>query len=143
MDGKKVIKNLINKLNVSKKGKEVRPHKYLLILSVANLFDIQNDHKNMFTYDELEPLFLRNFNNYFDKMPDYRKMMEHPFYYLQNDGFWFLQLKTGKEQLFNYYQQKKRLTKKRIQETVEYAFVDTEVYNLLRCSSYRKICHVK
>ena len=139
MDGKKVIKNLINKLNVSKKGKEVRPHKYLFILSVANLFDIQNDHKNMFTYDELEPLFLRNFNNYFDKMPDYRKMMEHPFYYLQNDGFWFLQLKTGKEQLFNYYQQKKRLTKKRIQETVEYAFVDTEVYNLLRCSSYRKM----
>lgn len=63
--------------------------------------------------------------------------MEHPFYYLQSDGFWFLHLKPGREKLYQSYQ-RKRLTKKRLLETVEHAFLDTDTFNLFKCFSFRK-----
>ena len=137
MEGKVKVEKLIQEIKVAKRGTEISPHKYILLLSISKIFDIQSEHKNIFTYEELEPIFLDNFNKYFKQLPDYSKTMEHPFYHLQSDGFWLLQPKSGKEQLYRSYQQK-RLTRKRLLETVDHAYLDIEVFHLLKRSSSRE-----
>nr|NLA25006.1 serine/threonine protein kinase [Bacteroidales bacterium] len=137
MDNTIKAKKLIKEIKTAKKGGEISPHKYILLFSISEVFDIHREHENNFTYSELEQIYLSNFNDYFDHFPDYRKVMEHPFYYLQNDGFWYLKIKKGKEQTYRSYQQK-RLTRKRLLETVDYAYLDSEIYKLLQNPTARQ-----
>ncbi len=130
-------RDLLGKIKVSKRGTEISPHKYLLLLSIVTLFDQNNNHKNSFTFDELEPVFLKIFNNFFPELPSYRKMLEFPFYHLQGDGFWHLRLKKGKEELYHLYQDSSRLTKKRLLETVEEAYLDEEAYQFMQNKEFR------
>lgn len=131
-------KELLNKLKVSKRGREISPHKYILLLSIVTLFKKNKGHENKFTFNELEPVFLSHFNDLFPEMPGHRKMLEYPFYHLQSDGFWYLQIKKGKELTYQMYK-KNRLTKKRLLETVDYAYLDGDVYNLLQNEEWQQL----
>lgn len=138
----KSIQELVHKLKSLKlyrRGKEKpNPHKYILLLSVIALLDGEDNHGNRFTYEELEPIFLNYFIKMFPDTPPYRCMMEYPFYHLQTDGFWHLHIRPGMEHKYNDYQQL-RLTKKRILETVDYAFLDKSIFELLNTKAYRDI----
>lgn len=136
------VHELLQRVKVKKKDDELSPHKYILLLSISELLDNDGDHNNNFTYDELEPVFLYNFNKYFKQLPNHRKLMEYPFYHLQSDGFWFLKVKLGKEELFQSYQQK-RLTKKRLLETIDYAYLDPEIFGLFKVSAFRQELQTK
>lgn len=131
------VQELLQSVKVKKKDDKLSPHKYILLLSISDLLDNDGDHNNNFTYDELEPVFLDNFNKYFMQLPNHKKLMEYPFYHLQSDGFWFLKVKLGKEELFQSYQQK-RLTKKRLLETIDYAYLEPDVFGLFEVSAFRQ-----
>lgn len=121
--------NLLNKIKTQKRNKETSPHKYILLLSLTRLFEENTNRENRFYFTELEPVFLKFFNQYYEDYAEYRKMLEHPFYHLKNDGFWFLQIKTGLKDKFEEYE-KLRLTKKRLIETVEYAYLAEDIFQL-------------
>lgn len=128
---------MVDQIKVLKRSTYDSPHKYILLLSLIDLFDKNPEHKNRFRFTELEPFFLECFNRYFKDYADYRKMLEHPFYYLKNDGFWNLHIKDGLQERFTAYE-KMRLTKNRILETVEYAYLSEDKYKLFLNSEERQ-----
>ncbi|NLK00733.1 MAG: protein kinase, partial [Clostridia bacterium] len=65
-------------------------------------------------------------------------MLEFPFYHLQVDGFWFLKLKDGKRREYEDYLKKSHLTKKEILETVDHAYLDDRMFQLLLSRDARK-----
>lgn len=126
-------KEVIDKIKSMRKGGIVSPHKYIMLLSIIRILDENPNHENRFSFDEIEPVFLSLFNNHFESMPEYTKMLEHPFYYLQGDGFWSLKVLPSQEHRFHHYKNdKKRFTKNRIKETVEYGYFVTDIFELLK-----------
>ena len=122
------IKTLLSRINVYSKGSEVNPHKYVLLLAIAALLESNKEHPNRFTFQELEPVFAVLFDYYFPHWPANRKLLEYPFYYLQNEKCWHLQIKPGSAAAYRNYQ-KTRLTRKRLVETVAYAYLDEPIFN--------------
>lgn len=137
-----LVEELIAKLRISKRGIEFSPHKFMLLLSVINLFKENDKRENKFTFLELEPIFLDCFNFFYPEVPDYRKMLEYPFYHLQSDGFWHLQIKEGKEYLYQTYRNL-RFTKKRLLETVSHAYLSKELYELMQDGQCRQALEEK
>ena len=90
---KQNAREFLDKIRVSKQGETVNPNKYLLLLSIIMLLNKNDGHENRFTFNELEPVFLEYYNKFFPDIPAYSKMLEYPFYHMQNDGFWFLKVK--------------------------------------------------
>lgn len=133
-----VMSDIISQLKVYKHGTNTNPHKYLLVLTLISIMNEQTDHKNKFTFEELEPIFLDKFNRHFPDFAGYRKMLEHPFYYLQNDDFWFLKIKKGMEEKYRLYEQK-RLTRRRLLETVDYAFLSEAAYAVIKDPKQNKL----
>ncbi len=134
---KQNIREFLKKIKVSKQGEEVNPSKYLLLLSVITLFNKHEHQENRLTFNELEPIFLAHYNLLFPNVPVSRKLLEYPFYYMQNDGFWFLKIKQGKEKIYQMCE-KTRPTKKRLVESVEYAYLDRNIYELICHRENRK-----
>ncbi len=136
------IEQIIQNIRTGKKAGKTSPHKYILLLSILSFFENNEKRTNRFKYEELEPVYIENFEKYFDFFPDYQKVMDLPFYHLQSDGFWTLHAKPGKENLYKHYQSK-RLTRKRLIETVEYGFLNDELIDLFKNSSKRHILKAK
>ncbi|AFV11902.1 serine/threonine protein kinase [Thermacetogenium phaeum DSM 12270] len=130
------VEDLLNRLRVYKRGAEVNPHKYLFLLTIAVIFEKKPNHKNKFTYDEIEPIYLSYFDIFFPDMEQYKKKLEYPFYHLQSDGIWHLQIKEGKESIYKIYENT-RLTKKRLIETVDYGYLDEKLYQLMLIAQER------
>jgi serine/threonine protein kinase len=129
---------IVRQIKIYKRGSDTSPNKYILLLCLIDLFDNNPIHENKFYFKEIEPKFIECFNEYFPDYPDYRKMLEYPFYHLKNDGFWNLQLINGQEEKFKIYEQK-RLTKKRLLETVEYAYLSEDAYQMFLNRSQRNL----
>ena len=120
---------IIEQIKTLKHGSNINPHKFILLLSLIRIFESNPVHENKFYFAEVEPVFLECFNQYYSDYADYRKMLEYPFYHLKNDGFWNLHLINGKKDMFQKYE-KLRLTKSRLIETVEYAYLSEDLYQL-------------
>ncbi|MCR4440643.1 MAG: protein kinase [Peptococcaceae bacterium] len=123
-------KNISIKLNILKRGSDISPHKYILLLALITIFKNNPVHENRFSFYELEPIFIKIFNDLFPHYPNYRKMLEYPFYHLQRDGFWYLNIKEEAENLYCQYANS-RMTRKRLLETVNYAYMDNKMYNIM------------
>ncbi|MFY9139753.1 MAG: hypothetical protein WAO30_03170, partial [Thermacetogeniaceae bacterium] len=72
------IRQFLERIRVSKRGDEVNPKKYLLLLSIITLFDIYDHHDNRFTFNELEPVYLTYYNRFFPDISTDRKKLEYP-----------------------------------------------------------------
>ena len=120
---------MVKEIKTYKRGSDTSPSKYVLLLCLIKLFDNNPVHENKFYFKDIEPKFIKCFNEYFPDYPDHRKMLEYPFYHLKNDGFWNLQLLNGQQEKFEMYEQK-RLTKNRLLETVEYAYLSEDTYQM-------------
>lgn len=132
--------SILSNLKINKKETGISPHKYLLLLSLIKLFDQNENHINNFTFSEIEPIFIEQYNKYFPDSPDYRKMLEFPFYHMQSEKFWKLKIKREKEDTYYIYEKSfKRLTKKRLLETVEYAYLEDNFYKELRNTDTRSL----
>ncbi len=60
-----------------------------------------------------------------------------PFFHLKNSGFWHHEVKLGKESLYNELYSS--ISQKRIRETIEYAFLDDELFELLKYAATREL----
>ena len=119
-----------------RKTKGIRsPHKYVLLLTVIKLVQENPYQKNQFIFG----LSLKNkFETVWNEvLPDINiGDIEHPFYHLISSSFWFHKIKDGKLNKYNEYknsrQPKLRFTPKRIQETIEYGYLDNNLFDLLK-----------
>jgi len=120
------------------------PHKYILLLTVADLFDANPERANEFPYTEgFESAFINNWLKFFPDTDQKQIFLEYPYYHLESDGIWTFRLKDGAEQLFQFYKETKspnyRLTAKRIKETIEYASLSDDLLNCMRSHGSRKL----
>lgn len=132
----RILEDLEN-IKKCKKGNEESPHKLVFILALIDVYE--EEGKDKFVYgDTLNSAFLSNWHRYFSE-PPCTNAMELPFYHLSNDGFWMLSIKSGMDSLFNYYKNDKnsRFTKKRIEETIEYAYLNERWSIALRDNEMR------
>ena len=118
------------------------PHKYVLLLSIIELYEKQPNRENSFSITpELENLFESQFRKLSPNAPYSSTMIEIPFYYLQSDGFWFLHIKPGREYELEIIRNEKcsRFTKKRISHIFSHATLTEHVDLLLRDETNREI----
>lgn len=121
------------------KNKIFHPHKYIL-LSVANLYDENPYRDNRFPVDELITIFNKNFMSITNIQLISTNIIEHPFFHLKSNNFWFLKIKPGEEHHYhdiikNY---RSRFTLKRIRSIIEYAYLSEAVHSNLQNSLIRK-----
>jgi len=119
------------------------PHKYILLLTIADLFDVNPEHVNKFPYtEELEKAFINNWLAFFPETDPKQIFLEYPYYHIESDEVWTFKIKNGAEQLFQFYKESKspnyRFTAKRIKETIEYASLSDDFHNCMRSNESRK-----
>lgn len=131
--------SVLEHLKVGKKGGVIRPHKYLMLLSLIILIEKDKGKQNVFYFNTLESIFKRIIQKMQPHYPYYSNALEYPFYHLQSDRIWRLKIKEGKQKLYKEYQAK-RLTKRRILETVEYGYLSKEIFVALQSPLIRQTC---
>lgn len=139
----KNIRTILEKISsirtVTYKG-NVSPHKFIFLLMIAKFYEIDPLRENRFYLDNfLEEKYL---NLWIEKYPtvDHEKIfIEYPFYHLSNDKLWNLKIKDLKINDFHELRktQKPRFTKKRLEEIVEYGYLDIELDYFLRRNNSR------
>lgn len=97
----KNLEKFLDEYHISK-IKIFKPHKYILLYSIANLYENNFKRENKFTIDELiEPFFL-NFYSLTNTYPFNKNIIELPFLHLSSNKFWFLKIKQKK--ISRYYE---------------------------------------
>ena len=114
-------------MRIMKIGNSKSPHKYILLLTLIRLYEQNDAQENKFPLDALlESTFKSIWLELFPEANPQTIMIEHPFYHLINDGFWFLGIRNDKRAVYEEYDAARkrgnaRFTKRRLIETVEYA----------------------
>lgn len=118
------------------------PHKAVLLLSIIELYAKGLLNKNEIRFDDsLKQAFLKTwsthvYNNYYE--PNFYL----PFWELQNDGFWHIVPNWRKENVFDSLKYGKReLSEESVQECIEYAELDEDLYFLLTMRYSRNELH--
>ena len=131
----------LKKLSFGKRGENVSPHKFALLLALAKLYEDDPFIENKFCINDK---FENIFKDCFQKLaPTYNTSLatiDHPFYCLKNDGFWFLNIRQGLED--QYYQIENssnvRFTKKRLINIVSHAHLSEQFDKYLRDAGNRE-----
>jgi len=112
-----------------------RPHKYVLLLALADILAANPAHVNRFPLNqELEEAFARK---WLEVLPGTTPgQIEYPFYHMSSHSLWKLRLKPGMKGRFNSYkslqrQRSGRFTPRRLRETVQYAYASSDLYRAL------------
>lgn len=120
-----------SKLKVSNSRKRGNAqYKPILLLTVIDLIMREEITDNkIFVSDQL----IQAFNKYWNVIgsQSYKGGLHYPFFHLQNEGFWHVEIKAG----FNNLQPK---TTNQLKLAVEYAYLDSELFNYLQNESSRK-----
>lgn len=125
----------INSLRIRSDRESASPHKYILLLTFARLYEKNQSQQNRFYLnDELENAFLDTWNKYVPFDSKSTPLIEYPFYHLQRDDILFLKIKDEKTLTFKTYieSSRNRFTKRKLLETVEYAYLSEEFDTCLR-----------
>jgi len=126
---------MVEKIYEGKSNAEVKKHKFALILAISKLYSEDSERENKFHITpKLEEYFREMM---FELAPDVNflpSMIEAPFYFLQNNGFWNLCLRAGKEaELRDIIENKNsRFTKNRLLDIFNYAYFPDEVHQFLQ-----------
>lgn len=122
---------LFSQLNVSSSRKRGDAHyKPILLLSVIDLIGRGLINNNEVPISEE---LVETFERYWDLLAStsYKGGLHYPFFHLQTDGFWRLKFKPE----FNGLQPK---TTNKLKAAVEYAYLDNELFELLKDEIYRR-----
>jgi putative restriction endonuclease len=113
----------------------VAPNKPILLLSVIEMIGLGILHNNEIPlFGELIATFL-NLWSYLE--PIRKPNIGLPFYHLISDGFWHYKMKSGFESLLTAKVQVR--SPQAIRQTVEYAYLDSELWGLLQNAENRSI----
>lgn len=130
--------NIIRKIAAVKtggSGDSRRPHKLLLLLSLARIYKQDPSRDKHIPFDGV---LFETFNacaeEFFPNSRPGSILLEYPFYHLTSDGVWFLTVVPGKEEQFEQYRDSPnmRLTRRRLLETVSTGYLDDEFDGGLR-----------
>lgn len=120
-------------INPGRSSGQIKPHKFALLLAIIKLYERQSSRQNKFHITtELEAAFESAFRELSPESAFSSAMIEAPFFYLQNDGFWFLHIEPGKESEFEDIKLHKngRFTKKRLLSIFSHASLDEQLHSL-------------
>lgn len=121
------ILRALRELRVHTAGDTRSPHKYLLLLTLARLYEGNPLRPNAFPLDDaLEGSFLDACNEIYPGCSTRSFLIDLPYVHLATDGIWRLRPKEGKEQVFRDFEARthgQRLTRSRIVETVEHGIL--------------------
>lgn len=111
------------------------PHLMVLMFAVCKMMDQSQSGSNRFYFDQgLDKAFKNAWIEIVPELP--LGLLEYPFYHMINSGFWHHQINPGKE---TTYQQYKRFTPSRIRETIDFAYLDSQVFDLLKDKDTRRL----
>ncbi|VAW28570.1 hypothetical protein MNBD_BACTEROID07-35, partial [hydrothermal vent metagenome] len=127
---------LVGGIRTGKHKGVVRPHKYLLLLTLLNL--IEKGVGNHFIFNNELVSEFRNVCENFSFNPKII-LLEHPYYHLISSPWWHHCIKKGKENKYNYYiDNKKRFIPNRIKETIDFSYLSDELFVFLSDKNNRK-----
>lgn len=113
----------------------VAPNKPLLLLSIIELISQGEIRRNQIPLSaELIATFLKLWSHL---EPVRKPDIGLPFYHLTSDGFWYFEMKLGFESLIAA--KVKIRTPSTIRQTVEYAYLDDELWSLLQNPQNRTV----
>lgn len=136
------LSELLERIKPGKKGDKEHPHKYILLLTVIKAMDNDVGHPNRYYFQELEAEYNKLFDIYCPDLPDYSNVMDIPYYHLQTSGFWNLKFVEDTDSEFKQYVGK-RLTRKRLLETVDYAYLSDDFFAMMQNKRFRELLKSK
>ena len=126
MEPEEYLEALAN-LNVGRSAGHPKPHKPCLLLAVLDLIEQGAIDSNRIYFSET---LCKRFTHHFDqwRQGNDTDNPDRPFYHLKTDGFWHHQPKKGREA--DYEALANSLTARRLNDAVDYAFLDDALYQL-------------
>jgi hypothetical protein len=129
---------LFSNLNLNRSGSKASPHKVAMLSAVMDLIENGTLHDNRIAFDStLTAAFTIRFNELRSGSDTNNPHL--PFYHLGSEGFWNFKLVPGKSDSWNRL--KSSPTGGAIRSHVLYAFLDDELFELLRIDTVRN--HLK
>lgn len=131
----------LEKLRFNKKGQRVRPHKLIMLLAIAELFELGELKENRIYFDEL---LVRTFTQIFERyqLADDLSQPSMPFFHLRTSNFWHHKTLPGMEESYRQLETSGGGTK-RIHDHIEYAYLSDYAYKVFKDAVSRtKIIHL-
>ena len=91
----KNLEKFLDEYHISK-IKIFKPHKYVLLFSIANFYENNLKRENKFSIDELIDPFSINFYYLTNIYPLNKNIIEFTFFHLSSNNFLFLKIKKEK-----------------------------------------------
>lgn len=126
----------IENLGMYRRDGEYAPYKPCLLLTIIQLIEQGDIRENKI---QLSPNLIDAFNKYTAKFPNWDGKIPNPFYYLKNDGFWYLYPNVNRETQLNERSGRIPSSIRRLQELIAYAYLDEPLFNFLIQSHEREI----
>ena len=130
-----IFKNLRTNNKYGRKS----PHKAVLMLTVIELFERNALSENIITYNDLlKSTFVKVWNKVLPNESRFHPIAYLPFWYLQNDSFWHIIPKSGKEEVLSLMRDvNQKPSESIIYSSVECAMLDEDLYFILTIPSGR------
>ena len=140
-ESKKLLEKYVDSFQSLKRGGTPHgpaPHKIILLLAIIDCINngcfIKNEIK---ITKELMSAYTATWTQFFSNDISFNRGLELPYYHLKNDGFWHLKANPGKDDLLQ--EQKSGPTLKKLQNLVEYAYFDKDLYELFQIAYCRNM----
>lgn len=119
----------------TRRGRQ-KPHKFLMLLAVTDTFESSLVKQNRIEFDEE---LINSFKNYFALYADESDLCQPsmPYFHLRSSKFWFHQVRSGREEIYNTIKSSGGGTK-RITDNIDYVYFSEDVYELFIDSHQRQ-----
>ena len=120
-------------LKANEKYGRKTPHKAILLLTVIEMYESNMISSNEIRYNQmLEDTFLKVWNRTLPNEATYYTSAFLPFWTMQNEGFWHLVPKRGKEDILSYLRESQmHPSENKIKDYIDYAELDEDLYFLM------------
>ena len=135
MDYIEAFKNLKTNNKYGRKS----PHKAVMMLTVIELYEQNLLSNNEIRYDDvLKTTFLNVWNKVLPDEPIFQPEAYFPFWFLQNDSFWHIVPKRGKEDILSLMRDRNvKPSEAKIMDSVMYVELDNDLFFLISLPSGR------
>lgn len=131
--------DLLRNLSTNNKYSRKSPHKAILLITVIEMYEKGLLSENIIRYDEQ---LKRQFENVWRKVLHEENLFQSsaylPYWYMQNESFWHIVPKKGREDILSLFRDNQvKPSEKKLDECVDYAELDDDLYFLMTIPSGR------
>ena len=130
------LQEYVKKIENLGRFRKSAPYKPCLLLALIQLIEQGDIRENKI---QLSPNLIDAFMKYTAKFSDWDGKIHNPFYYLKNDGFWYLYPNVNRETQLNSLSGRIPSSIRRLQELIAYAYLDEALFNFLTRYPEREI----